>query len=515
MDAIRIENLRSLTDTGFVKLKPLTLLVGQNSSGKSSFLRFFPLLRQSIEARTEGPISWYGRLVDFGSFQEALGRKSEKQEMSFHFRLTLEERFPIIGRDPNDITFDLNKQDIQLTLRLGRGKAEEGTLIKACLLSYADHQIKIEFDNSGKVRIFKVNAFDVLDNINEELFYETDYFLPNINVTESQGKHIIDFKDIEGRLFDSLNSEIAKHLSSRDDSDIHIPNTISTNSSERILEYIKVIPLWKPYVYDWTTEDNSFRSLKDRIITMSLVELLRGLDIHFKSFGLDIRYIAPVRATAERYYRLQNLALDEVDSRGENLAMFLKNLTSKERKDFGSWTEKHFSFILQAVPSGGHISLNMKDLNEGEEFNLADTGFGYSQILPILIQLWFLTKRTRRKRFRRETVRPRPIIFAIEQPELHLHPGLQAKLADVFIAAIEMAKAEEIDLRLIIETHSEVIVNRLGHRVANQDLNPEDVNVVMFEKEPSALSTKVSFSGYDENGFLIKWPPGFLEPDMI
>jgi len=48
MDAIRIENLRSLTDTGFVELKPLILLVGQNSSGKSSFLRFFPLLRQSI-----------------------------------------------------------------------------------------------------------------------------------------------------------------------------------------------------------------------------------------------------------------------------------------------------------------------------------------------------------------------------------------------------------------------------------------------------------------------------------
>lgn len=108
-----------------------------------------------------------------------------------------------------------------------------------------------------------------------------------------------------------------------------------------------------------------------------------------------------------------------------------------------------------------------------------------------------------------------PLIFAIEQPELHLHPGLQAKLADVFIAAVELARENKIDLRLIIETHSEVIINRIGHRIANKELNSKDVNVVLFEKEPAALSTKVSFSDYDEDGFLTNWPIGFLEPDII
>ena len=63
MNAIRLERFRSLADTGFVKLRPLTVLVGRNSSGKSSFLRFLPLLRQSVEARTSGPIQWYGNYV--------------------------------------------------------------------------------------------------------------------------------------------------------------------------------------------------------------------------------------------------------------------------------------------------------------------------------------------------------------------------------------------------------------------------------------------------------------------
>ena len=48
MDSIRVERLRCLADTGDIKIKPLTILLGQNSSGKSSFLRVFPLLKQSI-----------------------------------------------------------------------------------------------------------------------------------------------------------------------------------------------------------------------------------------------------------------------------------------------------------------------------------------------------------------------------------------------------------------------------------------------------------------------------------
>lgn len=46
---IRLRNFRSLKDTGIIELKPLSLLIGKNSSGKSSFLRFFPLIQQSLE----------------------------------------------------------------------------------------------------------------------------------------------------------------------------------------------------------------------------------------------------------------------------------------------------------------------------------------------------------------------------------------------------------------------------------------------------------------------------------
>lgn len=74
LQSIRLRNLRSFADTDnspYIDLKPITVLIGKNSSGKSTFLRSLPLLRQSVEAHTTGPILWYSSYVDFGAFSEA------------------------------------------------------------------------------------------------------------------------------------------------------------------------------------------------------------------------------------------------------------------------------------------------------------------------------------------------------------------------------------------------------------------------------------------------------------
>lgn len=85
---IQIKNFRSLKDTGLQKLAPITLLVGENSSGKSSFLRTFPLLKQSISKKTSGPILWAGDVddyVDFGSFEETVTNDGSKA-IGFKFK---------------------------------------------------------------------------------------------------------------------------------------------------------------------------------------------------------------------------------------------------------------------------------------------------------------------------------------------------------------------------------------------------------------------------------------------
>lgn len=95
-----------------------------------------------------------------------------------------------------------------------------------------------------------------------------------------------------------------------------------------------------------------------------------------------------------------------------------------------------------------------------------------------------------------------PLVIAIEQPELHLHPALQAKLANAFRASIELAKKNHCNLQLLIETHSETIVNFFGRAIARKIMSPKDVSVVLFEKKREQNQTEVRISQYDEAGYL-------------
>ena len=76
----RIQNLRSIKDSGEIRLKPIMILLGANSSGKSTFLRSFPLFTQSVDKKLRGPIAWFDTsFVDFGDFKTAKNRFAEEE----------------------------------------------------------------------------------------------------------------------------------------------------------------------------------------------------------------------------------------------------------------------------------------------------------------------------------------------------------------------------------------------------------------------------------------------------
>lgn len=98
--AIRIENLRSLKDTGFIQIKPLTILLGANSSGKSTFLRSFLLFAQSVNKQLRGPISWFDdAMVDFGDFQTAVNNEARENGEPIRFSYVIDNTNDEILRD--------------------------------------------------------------------------------------------------------------------------------------------------------------------------------------------------------------------------------------------------------------------------------------------------------------------------------------------------------------------------------------------------------------------------------
>jgi predicted ATPase len=204
------------------------------------------------------------------------------------------------------------------------------------------------------------------------------------------------------------------------------------------------------------------------------------------------------------------LALDEVDHRGMNLAMFIKNMTRTETEKFQIWTENHFGFKPIITGREGHVSIQIQTKSNDELTNLADSGFGYSQILPIITQLWVLTQKRTKQNVRLRFNNYNTQTFIIEQPELHLHPAMQAQMINAFIAAINAAKKINLDLKIIFETHSRTIIDTLGRLIDEEEsINHEDINICVVNKHSN--NSSITSSCFDENGYLENWPFGFFE----
>jgi predicted ATPase len=100
-------------------------------------------------------------------------------------------------------------------------------------------------------------------------------------------------------------------------------------------------------------------------------------------------------------------------------------------------------------------------------------------------------------------------IIAIEQPELHLHPRIQSSFG-VMLANLIANMQKDNDIRFVIETHSEAIINAIGSMVQSERLSQDKVNVVIFNGEEEGLDQYVVESQFDNNGYLSNWPVGFF-----
>ncbi|HIF9497145.1 TPA: AAA family ATPase, partial [Photobacterium damselae] len=257
-----------------------------------------------------------------------------------------------------------------------------------------------------------------------------------------------------------------------------------------------------------TRQDEICNEFYKQIVRLSISKITSIVSEELENIFRNVRYIAPLRATAERYYRHQDLQVNEINHTGSNLAMLLKSLPETQKRAFSKWTQENFGFSVRVEELGLHYALKIKNLSDKYEYNINDMGFGFSQILPIVASIWFEAnyKSDSRMRFHGSE----QLIFTIEQPELHLHPEYQAMLAKLFARVINVNKQNRTNIFIIFETHSQTMIDTLGDCIEDEELSKNDVNIVVFDKGDNQKFTNIDFSEFDSNGDLINWPIGFF-----
>ncbi|KAA0180820.1 AAA family ATPase [Cupriavidus gilardii] len=516
MKTIKLRNFRSLKDTGDVSVDPITILLGQNSSGKSTFLRSLALLKQSIGVRAREPFLWVGELVDFGGLSETLSSFADDDVISFSYAFEA-ALYDALSR-PNwrlaQPGSELQKIKVSVAERGKKGGS--GCECFEYVIEIDQDSIAFVLTAEGEFREFKVNGRDYLHYVTNR--YTVKVWRGPIPAFTRYSPSDSFEETTEGQSFSSaLSTFIDQRMHGRtgDERRRALAIRLSRAPFSRLLQTARTPSAadtkWNRAAERWTPETPDFKHLRDLVIGVRFIDIVNYVNEYTTAVLENVKYVTPLRANAERYYRKQGLAVHELDPKGTNFALFLDNMSATERRNFSDWSVNFFGVSIGVSEGGGHLSLYLRPSDlAAQDVNIADTGFGFSQMFPILAQLW-TAQRNGRYRAGRQAI---PVLFAIEQPELHLHPRLQAQLADVFASSVQAARSIGIDLRLIIETHSEYLVNRLGYLIAKDKFESSDASVLVFERDSFSQPTSIRRATYTEEGFLENWPYGFFEPSV-
>lgn len=147
------------------------------------------------------------------------------------------------------------------------------------------------------------------------------------------------------------------------------------------------------------------------------------------------------------------------------------------------------ALMLQQVPQANAVTLGLRTSEDTDFHRPVHVGFGLTQVLPIVIAALSATKGD---------------LLLIENPEVHLHPAGQAHMGQ-FLAEVAQA-----GVQVIIETHSDHVLNGIRRSVKAERLKPEQVTIHFFRPR-SAEEAQVLTPLLDRSGNIDIWPDGFFD----
>lgn len=201
---------------------------------------------------------------------------------------------------------------------------------------------------------------------------------------------------------------------------------------------------------------------------MYMLNISNAIDDVIRNFE-GFKYLTPFRGITERVY-LSGMSRSHFS---DFLNGFIQSDISKHEGEFlDTWLRKFGIGDKLILKRHEGFATSVFIEKHGKNVLLADLGYGYQQLLPIILQIVLNVRQNHD--FMPDQIKPTTIL--IEEPESNLHPNMQSMLADLFVEA-----SLKFNIRFIVETHSEYLIRKLQYLTVHGEIKPEDTSIYYFD----------------------------------
>lgn len=448
---VTVENFRCFSSAQTVPLAPLTFLVGENSTGKTSLLAITRVL-WDMAFRSRTPI-FNEPPFDVGGFDEIVFKDStNKRSKTIQAGIGVSDEF-VDNRVANESGSQDGSQETVWRYRSSFKKQGDVPALSAITVSQGEYKIEERFDDDyvdelhlkstecEQVLTFGKENEDLVRFPVNEVLYTPDFYLYILGkLRDKQREH-----DANSARQPMVDEDLLVNMR-----EFIAPSPFSS--------FIRMTPQFAAYA------TSPVRSKPSR--TYHATNFPTDPEGNFVPY-----YLANVHSRASKDWKSIQLQLE---SFGEEMGLFDKLSIEKTTELDGSPFQIH---------------VRMPGVNDSRDSNrsLVDVGYGVSQALPIMVSL--LDKKSA------------PLTL-LQQPEIHLHPKAQAAMADVLCKFVQSAERQ-----LMVETHSDYIIERARIRIKEEKLHPSMVVVLFFERTKKGV--QIHPIRFDHLGNVVDAPPSY------
>lgn len=492
-----IENFKPIVNSGTLQFAPVTVLAGRNSSGKSSLIQSILMVAQTLANQLpDRALLPNGPLVQLGTFESILSNFSRSRKLALKFEL------------------DFRLEELGPDLDIYRSSA---------------YDLSVLFDSASTAYAAQAEAARVVVE-NVSLKYHFEFIEPSLieNLAENGG-HATSLSDGDLRVQKMVDSQVK---SFREKLAVDHPQFVSSIIERTV------------YVGEYWNDDRNDKDGERYLVTLShfLPQNLRKIPTKKSEdtmnmlreelqaylepdyvgdavkqierfFASKIRYLGPLRddpASVQRSFAPTS-ELDEVGARGEYAAVVYHthrdsviewyNSESKQvergtlKIALDAWVR--YLGIANEISTeiAGPLGVTWKVvLKEGQKARtLPEVGGGVNHILPILVM---------------GLLSPRDTLLIVEEPEVTLHPTVQARLGDFFVGQSKCQK------QFLIETHSENLVSQLRYHIVESGGMEKSDCMIYFVDQDEKGAAQFEPVQISPQGNILNWPDGFFDETM-